>query len=218
MASEASLGSSLRASSPCFFPDIYLQLGISILIPWTELPSRSSLAQSNIISPICKLLPLMQRPNFCVECGERLARKGWGARLRRHYCDPCTRRLGTIVGFRPIIVIGLIAIAAFAFGRYLRPAPPPLIIQRAANSPLSDSPVELGRAPRGNSAGDNKTNQTSPASVTNEAGYICGARTRKGTPCRRRVHAPGERCFQHQGLAAMVPLEKLVIKPMSSAK
>jgi hypothetical protein len=26
-----------------------------------------------------------------------------------------------------------------------------------------------------------------------------------------RVHAAGERCFQHKGLAAMVPLEKLTI-------
>ena len=159
----------------------------------------------------------MQRPNFCVECGERLARNGWVARLGRRYCDPCTRRLGTLAAFRPIIVVALIAVLAFAFGRYLRPAPPPLIIQRAANSPLSDSPIELGRASRANSARDNKANQSPAASVTNEEGYICGARTQKGTPCRRRVHAPGERCFQHKGLPAMVPLEKLVIKPANSA-
>ena len=160
----------------------------------------------------------MQRPNFCVECGERLARKGWSTWLRRRYCEPCTRRLGRVIVFRPIIVVALIALAAFAFGRYLRPAPPPLIIQRAANSPLSDQPVEPGRSPRENSAGANKANQNLAASVTDEESYICGARTQKGTPCRRRVHAPGERCFQHKGLAAMVPLEKLVIKPASSAK
>ena len=155
----------------------------------------------------------MQRPNFCVECGERLARKGWSARLGRRYCDRCTRRLGTAVVFRPIIVVALIAIAAFAFGRYLRPSPPPLIIQRAPNSPLSDSPVEPGRASRANSNRDYQSNQSPPGSVTNDEGYICGARTQKGTPCKRRVHVVGERCFQHKGLPAMVPLEKLVIKP-----
>jgi len=160
----------------------------------------------------------MQRPNFCVECGERLARKGWAARLGRRYCDRCTHRLGTVAAFRPIIVVTLIAIAAFAFGRYNRPAPPPLIIQRPANSPLSDSPVKFGRAARANSSRDYQSNQSSAALVTNEEGYICGARTRKGTPCRRRVHVAGERCFQHKGLAAMVPLEKLIIKPTSSSK
>lgn len=47
---------------------------------------------------------------------------------------------------------------------------------------------------------------------------MCGARTRKGTPCRRRVHVAGERCFQHKGLPAMVPLEKLVIRPATPVK
>jgi hypothetical protein len=160
----------------------------------------------------------MQRPNFCVECGERLAQKGWAARLGRRYCDHCTRRLGTVAAFRPIIVVALIAIAAFAFGRYKRPAPPPLIIQRAANSPLSDSPVEFGRSSRANSSRDYQANQSPAALVTNEEGYICGARTRKGTPCRRRVHVAGERCFQHKGLPAMVPMDRLIIKPNSDKR
>lgn len=160
----------------------------------------------------------MQRPNFCVECGERLAQKGWSARLGRRYCDRCTRRLGTVAAFRPVMVAILIGIAAFGFGRYMRSAPPPLIIQRAANSPLSDSPVEPGRASRTNSSRDYQVNQNQVGSSTNEEGYICGARTQKGTPCRRRVHVVGERCFQHKGLPAMVPLEKLVIKPTSSVK
>lgn len=160
----------------------------------------------------------MKRPNFCVECGERLAQKGWGARMGRHYCDPCIRRFGTVTAFRPIIVAALIAFAAFAFGRYMRPAPPPLIIQRAANSPLSDAPVEPGRSSRANSNRDYQSNQSQSGSVANKEGYICGARTQKGTPCRRRVHVVGERCFQHKGLPAMVTLEKLVIKPATSAK
>jgi hypothetical protein len=45
-----------------------------------------------------------------------------------------------------------------------------------------------------------------------DAAFICGARTKKGTPCRRRVHAAGDRCFQHKGMTAMVPLDKLEVK------
>src|SRR6185295_1500979 len=106
----------------------------------------------------------MQRPNFCVECGERLAQKGLSAWLGRRYCEPCTHRLGTVAAFRPIMLAALIAIAAFAFGRYLRPAAPPLIIQRAANSPLSDSPVAPGRP----SDRNRQANQSQVASVANE--------------------------------------------------
>src|SRR6185369_586604 len=29
--------------------------------------------------------------------------------------------------------------------------------------------------------------------------YLCGAPTKKGTPCKRRVKSPGARCWQHQG-------------------
>jgi hypothetical protein len=41
--------------------------------------------------------------------------------------------------------------------------------------------------------------------------YACGARTKKGTPCSRRVHGP-VRCWQHKGKPAMLPAEKLKIK------
>jgi len=49
--------------------------------------------------------------------------------------------------------------------------------------------------------------------VADDEVYICGARTQKGTPCRRRVHVAGERCFQHKGMPSLVPLSKLVIRP-----
>jgi len=154
----------------------------------------------------------MRTANFCAECGEQLALKGWRVRLGRRLCDRCTQRLGRFASFRSLIVLTLIAVAAFAIGKYSRPSPPPLIIQRAANSPLYQSPAESSTAAQAKRAATYQSSQT-PASVSNEEGYICGARTKKGTPCQRRVHAPGERCFQHKGLPAMVALEKLVIKP-----
>lgn len=43
-----------------------------------------------------------------------------------------------------------------------------------------------------------------------EAVYFCGAQTKKGTPCSRRVKGGG-RCWQHAGQAAMLPPEKLLI-------
>src|SRR5581483_61395 len=149
----------------------------------------------------------MHAANFCAECGERIALKGWRARLGRRLCDRCTQRLGAFASFRSLIGIALISIAAFAVGRYSQPAPPPLIIERAANSPLYNPSNESVVAQQ------NVTQSNRGAAVSNEEGYICGARTKKGAPCQRRVHAPGERCFQHKGLAAMVPLEKLTIKP-----
>lgn len=153
--------------------------------------------------------PAMPHANFCVECGARLAGR---------FCEHCARRLGAVRVIRPLIVLVVIAVAAFAVGRYLRPAPPPLIIQRAANSPLSDKPAELGNSSGRTTSSSADKKDKEATSLTIEEGYLCGARTKKGTPCKRRVHIAGERCFQHKGLPAMVPLEKLIIKPVSSSK
>jgi len=151
----------------------------------------------------------MPAPNYCVECGEQLIRKGWRRFWRSRFCEPCARRLGGFTRFRPQTIALGIGLAAFSLGRYLRPAPPPLIIERAANSPLTDVPATVAANQPANFTAA-AANQSANAA---EEVYLCGARTRKGTPCRRRVHAAGERCFQHQGLPAMVPLEKLVVKP-----
>jgi hypothetical protein len=156
----------------------------------------------------------MHRPNFCVECGERLALRGWRARLRGNSCNACAHRLGNAGSARTLAMIAVIVLSAFALGRWLRPAPPPLIIQRAANSPLSDLPVNLNGAAK--PANDEKENPASKQSANSgsvdDVVYLCGARTQKGTPCRRRVHFAGERCYQHKGMAAIVPLEKLTVK------
>ena len=155
----------------------------------------------------------MHPANFCAECGERLAPKGWRARLGRRLCDHCAQRLGTFASFRRPIMVALIAVGAFAFGRYLRPTPPPLIIQRAANSPLPDLPVTLDQTQRASKEKDQSNGIPTLAPAADDEVYVCGARTKKGTPCRRRVHVAGERCYQHKGMPAMVPLEKLAIKP-----
>jgi hypothetical protein len=156
----------------------------------------------------------MYCPNFCVECGAQLTRTRWHG-WTSDFCPNCARRLGRKRGVRALVAIAMIALTAFVLGRYsLRP--PPLVIQRQSNSPISDLPANvIEPAPRSN---PRKDSVSSSAQLVDDNVYLCGARTRKGTPCHRRVHAAGERCFQHKGMPAMVPLEKLVIKPEGDAK
>jgi hypothetical protein len=164
--------------------------------------------------PYQSICPAMHRPNFCVECGERLTSRGWRARLGTRFCTACAHRLGRFGFGQPLLVITVIAFSTFALGRWLRPAPPPLIIQRLANSPLSDLPVDLNSSTR--LPDDGKQNaaakQNSISDSLDDVVYLCGARTQKGTPCRRRVHLAGERCYQHKGMPAIVPLDKLTVK------
>jgi hypothetical protein len=166
----------------------------------------------------------MHVANYCAECGARLKTKGWRAWLNGNFCKDCAHRLGRTGRARPLAVIAIIIIAAFALGRYLRPGAPPLIIERTANSPLSDLPVNLNdtaKPARGNAKSQNEGTQASDDPSTrptanpesaDDVVYLCGARTKKGTPCQRRVHFAGERCYQHKGKPAILPPEKLIVK------
>jgi len=88
----------------------------------------------------------------------------------------------------------VIFIIGFFLGHELQPSPPPLIIQRA--EPASR---------------DSNSASTPSQPLTIEEVYICGARTKKGRPCSRRVHGP-VRCWQHKGEKAMLSQEKLLVK------
>jgi hypothetical protein len=81
-------------------------------------------------------------------------------------------------------------------GRGWRYEPPPLVIERPVQSASTASPAEVA-----------VNNPPAPA----EPIYTCGARTKKGKPCSRRVHGP-VRCWQHKGMPAMLPAEKLIVK------
>ena len=146
----------------------------------------------------------MYLPNFCSECGTKIVRLHWHPWTSRRFCPTCARRLRKERLKVPLLAGVVLLSVGFAAGHALRPTPPPLIIQRVANSPLEKSQSSGSPGPSG-------VNPNSPPAVVEEAVYICGARTKKGTPCSRRVHQPA-RCWQHKGMPAMIAQEKLLIR------
>ena len=151
----------------------------------------------------------MYKPNFCCECGAKLLRLRWYVWTSRKFCGKCARRLRKARLFPVLwIVVALIG-AGYVAGRFRSPAPPPLIIERRRDSPLSDSPQSassISSSPVGNQSEANTA-----ARLAEETIYQCGALTKKGTPCSRRVHGP-VRCWQHKGMPAMKPQEELLVK------
>lgn len=158
----------------------------------------------------------MYRPNFCSECGAKILRLHWHAWTSRRFCDSCSKRLLKERLTSPLIAaLVLLSIGAIS-GRAGRPAPPPLIIERGANSPLYNSPGNSARDENHSSTASTGSpplnpSQNSQLASDAESVYICGSRTKKGTPCARRVHSP-IRCWQHKGTPAMLPPDKLVVK------
>jgi hypothetical protein len=170
----------------------------------------------------------MYKPNFCCDCGEGIARAHWRVWTSRRFCDSCERRFRRKRLTSSFLVFASLAGAGFVFGRMLRPSPPPLVVERGtlnlAPAPAGDTPRRPGDgARREDATGGREDAATKPEAAygpdgtpnerptdPNEVVYICGARTKKGTPCQRRVRGPF-RCWQHRGMPAMLPPSKLIV-------
>jgi len=137
------------------------------------------------------------RPNFCSECGAKIVRLRWYLWTSRKFCDPCTPKFRKEHWLQPVLVCAVFLLSGLLLGRTSRQEIRPLVINRPTASTAQ---------------GVNVSSDSGVKPVVSEDQvYMCGARTKKGTPCSRRVHGP-TRCWQHKGMSAMRPQEKLLIK------
>jgi hypothetical protein len=166
----------------------------------------------------------MYRPNFCCECGEQVARARRRVWTSRRFCDACGRRFRRARLGLPLLLSASLACACFLLGRATKTNAPAAVFERNAldltRLPAPDSartretkrdasttaPTTTGASPAYGPDGTANERPTDPTEVV----YICGARTKKGTPCSRRVRGPG-RCWQHRGMPAILPPSKLVV-------
>lgn len=169
----------------------------------------------------------MYQPNFCAECGNRIERLRWPIWTSRKFCAACARRFRKAQILFPLIGAATLFSLGLAAGRAARTtfSSPPLIIARnQANALAPVSQVKAG-AQNVSNAGQTSTPKSEQKSEesygpdgtlterptdANEVVSICGARTKKGTPCQRRVRGTG-RCWQHKGMPAIIPVEKRVV-------
>lgn len=156
----------------------------------------------------------MYKPNFCAECGGQIIRARWHVWTSQRFCNDCGRRLRKTRFLQPLIAgVVLFCLGAIA-GRSGRPTPPPLIVTQGQTTGLPSTDKSSER--RTNDPSKSESNYGSDGTATerptdpNEVVSICGARTKKGTPCSRRVRGTG-RCWQHKGMPAMLPPEKLIV-------
>ncbi|HEX5736647.1 MAG TPA: hypothetical protein VF131_27700 [Blastocatellia bacterium] len=128
----------------------------------------------------------MRSPRFCSECGEKLlARHRRGLRARA-FCKECAppawrSRSG------PVAALVLLIALSFAAGRYTGSREPFYFI---------GTPVDL--APASDRLAENNSLPSRPVGEPVETTTaLCGAPTKSGAPCRRRVRGGGY-CFQHR--------------------
>lgn len=176
---------------------------------------------------------MLFRPSYCAHCGEKIERVAWHFFTSRRFCEVCESEYrGMDLIPRVIVALGILG-TVIGFGSYLRSGSNAIEPQVArqlkygvekpamavSNSPLTATPSTANREPVTPTANINTAaKQPAMAQPTQAVNadrasvdgpvFVCGAQTKKGTPCSRRVKG-NVRCFQHTGMPAMLPPEKL---------
>lgn len=129
---------------------------------------------------------LFYQGNFCSECGNRL--KPQFSFRPRHFCDECAARLRQRSYVTPLagfVLAGSLAVFAFSY----------------KGKGVSTTPMESATPTV--SAHDSVVTRSLKATTQPTSKVFCGARTKRGTPCRHLV-PPGLRCAQHKGMPSML--------------
>lgn len=170
---------------------------------------------------------MLYRPNYCANCGEKIERVDWGILTSRRFCGICeTEYKGHELLIRGIVAVGLLA-GVVGIGAYIRSGSTPVTVAKQS-AKLADRPVKQEPEPTA-TAERRSPGAVNPPAVAGppvqqmpgakppsarielaEAQYYCGAETKKGTPCSRRVKG-NARCYQHTGMPAMASPERLKI-------
>jgi hypothetical protein len=162
---------------------------------------------------------MLYRPAYCCNCGEKIVRDDWRLWTSRRFCALCaTEHQG--VDLLPKIVVGLGAIAivfgiasGFRSSRDLGHEAATLTQKPKANlkpaTVYSSNAASLVEPPADASTpARNDTQQSEQPQrekrTSDETVYYCGAITKKGTPCTRRVKTKGF-CWQHAKSGQIAP-------------
>jgi len=129
----------------------------------------------------------MYKPNFCVECGERVLRARWYPWTSRRFCKFCTpRSLKARFAWPVILGAALLALGVMT-GRSMRQPPPPLVVQNGQGLTV---PSNWAPKPKESVNSHSSTNTAAPIDVSpvktdprsvkqKDIVTLCGAKTKK---------------------------------------
>lgn len=178
---------------------------------------------------------MLYKPKFCCQCGVPVERTNWTLLSSRRFCELCQTDYKVEDWIPKVIFAAGILFGIFGIGALLQKPEKPLNIASANSTSINKSSVNTHASVNANVQSFAKTQETnfdpaqspsksltalpkpdlnaqnvkSQASAAQETIYFCGAETKKGMPCSRRMKG-NIRCWQHEGKPAMLPIEKLV--------
>lgn len=125
----------------------------------------------------------LYKSNFCCDCGEKLIKKYFWQKMffYSYFCSKCIKKVGKIFLLKNILLIFLVNIIfpIILVNIYLS--------NKSLNIKIPSTPTPF--------VASNAISKASVDKLTIEE--KCGAKTRKGKKCQRRVKRPGY-CWQHK--------------------
>ncbi len=177
---------------------------------------------------------MFYKPVYCCDCGEKIERLSDSLLSISKFCEVCKphHKFETYAP-RCIVCIGILG-TIFGFGSFLQKPNQQVIAFKKSEistiapvAPVAKQPVAPSLKSEKASVkveevkiGTNQEVQTfdiktAPLAkeivenTSSEPVYFCGVKTKKGTPCSRKVKG-AVRCWQHLGQTAMLPQNKLI--------
>jgi hypothetical protein len=159
---------------------------------------------------------MLYRAKFCNHCGEKIERAESKFTDSRRFCDLCATDF-TLHEWAPRIVTAFFCIAILmvvkarifsaADEQFPRPQEAPATRSRTLAAPRP----AVAEKPEAADGPENTRSEVAPSSATDEtfrkpervveasdkSMFVCGAPTKKGTPCSRKVKTRGF-CWQHR--------------------
>ena len=173
---------------------------------------------------------MLFRPSYCCNCGEKIERREWKLWTSRRFCELCATDFTLQDHAAKVVILLAAVVSIFGIVRFFAGGTQPNLVTSKAERPqntavdrthASNAPVATPQVPTAaaNVEGQGSAPRTlaamPPANAvarmpieTAEPAFLCGAATKKGTPCSRRVKG-NVRCWQHPGQPAMLPPEQL---------
>lgn len=163
---------------------------------------------------------MLYKPKYCCNCGEKVERVDWNVLTSRRFCEACAVENKRHDYLPRILVGGGVLAAMFGFGSLFggpgqggevmnSRVSSPAALSRAETKKTAETEADQKTANEPSSPPTQNKENSVPDSAasaissslkqTNETQHYCGALTKKGTPCSRKVKAAGLRCFQHEG-------------------
>lgn len=171
---------------------------------------------------------MFYKPKFCCNCGEKIERTEWSVLASRRFCEFCeTEQKHHDLLIRGIVsvclIFGILGFTGFftqsepsapkpatapIVSRNLKPAGSRAALSAANAANSTNTGASPAVADASNASPDGQlSKQLDKREKPSEPTYYCGAITKKGTPCTRRVKTIG-RCWQHTGRPADPTFEK----------